>query len=72
MRNTTPTQNNSPLVIVIKTCKKHGFETYKIMVNGTELNEYCSLITAEQKVSKYLHAWNVENVGQANNSRKAG
>ncbi|HYX38931.1 MAG TPA: hypothetical protein VE954_37980 [Oligoflexus sp.] len=46
-----------PLVIEVKTFRSHGLDVYRVMVNGTMLNEYLSPELANSKARAYLRAW---------------
>lgn len=49
-----------PLIIEVRTSRSHGLEVYRVLVNGTVLNEYLSCELANAKARKYLQAWNQE------------
>lgn len=51
------------LVIETKMIRKHGLDTYQVLVNGTLLNTFLSKEMAETKKRQVMHAWNIEKVG---------
>jgi hypothetical protein len=55
---------NMALVIEVRSVKSHGLETWQVLVNGTLLNTYMSEQMARTKLKHYIHAWNVEKLGQ--------
>jgi hypothetical protein len=44
----------------VRTSRSHGLEVYRVIVNGTVLNEYLSRELANAKARKYVQAWNHE------------
>lgn len=51
-----------PLIIEVRTSRSHGLEVYRVLVNGTMMNEYLSREMANAKARKYVQAWNRENL----------
>lgn len=49
-----------PLIIEVKALRSHGLDVYRVLVNGSILNEYLSCELANAKARAYLQAWNKE------------
>jgi hypothetical protein len=56
----TRSANMKPLIIEVRTSRSHGLEVYRVLVNGTIMNEYLSREMANAKARKYVQAWNHE------------
>jgi hypothetical protein len=46
------------IIIEVRISRSHGLEVYRVLVNGTVLNEYLSCELANSKARKYRQAWN--------------
>jgi hypothetical protein len=48
------------LIVQVQASRSHGLDVYRVLVNGTVLNEYLSREMANAKARKYVQAWNHE------------